>query len=290
MFSEEFSDRKLTGQDILHCFTLIAEYVNQITVADMGITIWEGDKCLVYLAADKLNLGIHAGDRMIPGSIAEQCTKERKRIITEVPKEKSINGVPYVANGLPLFNESNDVIGCIVTTETTDIQNFIRETSQTLQSSSNHLANAIQDLSQQAEKLSSAGKILKDVAITTVEKVKDTDRIVSFINDVASQTNLLGLNAAIEAARVGEMGRGFGVVAGEVRKLAIHSADSAKQINDVLKAIREFNEKMAVQSKGVECAVGEQVAVIQEIASASQQLAAMAQELQDFSNTMITLR
>ena len=290
MLPGELLDRKLTGKEVLQYFSAIAPYVNLITSADMGLTIWEGDTCLVYISADKLNLGIQPGDKMIPGSIDDQCMKEKRRIIAEIAKEKSHNGIPYIANALPLFNEFNTPIGCIVTTETTDVQSFIRENARTLQSSSNHLATAIQDLSQQAERLASAGKILGEIAITTVEKVKDTDDIVTFINDVASQTNLLGLNAAIEAARVGEMGKGFGVVAGEVRKLAIHSADSAKQINDVLKTIKDFNEKIAIQTKDVENSVQEQVAVIQEIASASQELAAMAQELQDFSHKMTVLR
>ncbi|MDF2611325.1 MAG: methyl-accepting chemotaxis sensory transducer [Lachnospiraceae bacterium] len=68
------------------------------------------------------------------------------------------------------------------------------------------------------------------------ESVEKVDKIIEVINSIAKQTNLLALNAAIEAARAGEYGKGFSVVAEEVRILAENSASSAKEISDIIRS------------------------------------------------------
>ena len=80
------------------------------------------------------------------------------------------------------------------------------------------------------------------------ENAEAVGKILSLINDIADQTNLLALNAAIEAARAGEAGRGFAVVADEVRKLAEKTVEATRQVEHSIAGIRD---SMQVSSEGV---------------------------------------
>jgi methyl-accepting chemotaxis protein len=99
-------------------------------------------------------------------------------------------------------------------------------------------AAAIENIYSGSEELNAANRAVAEAVAATETKVRDTNQMLDFILDVADQTGLLGLNAAIIAAQAGIHGRGFSVVADEIRKLAKNSSSSVDKITEILEQIQ----------------------------------------------------
>ena len=121
-----------------------------------------------------------------------------------------------------------------------------RESERTAQRGRDQVLRTVNSISSLAENVTATASEVGDLA----DKIRDISKVLEVIRAIAEQTNLLALNAAIEAARAGEQGRGFAVVADEVRLLAQRTQQSTQEIEQMIGGIRQGTDHAVTAMQG----------------------------------------
>ncbi len=144
-------------------------------------------------------------------------------------------------------------------------------------------ASSVQELGRQADNVSSSSKVVEDVITELTTKVQKVGGFVDTILSISSQTNLLALNASIEAARAGEAGRGFSVVADEIRQL---SEDTKEASNNITRIIQELNADTRLANESIAAAVESVVKQNDLIAETREKFGQVSSEVQILSGNI----
>jgi len=268
---------------IINSFEEILDQLPELFEDEISFTLTDKERFVKFAPSENMPAYSEVGS-VIPKGEALREVMESGKIKAFTVDNYNNMSIRVVA--IPLKDEQGKIIGAISYGK--NLENSLKVTKM-----SADLSNATASILKVANGINNDIQNIREINTKVVEEVKNTsnqcnntDDIIKFIEGIAKQTNLLGLNAAIEASRAGELGRGFGVVASEIRKLSGSSTQSITEINTILKSIKDSVDKVE-KSIGVsmssaekqEQAITEIVHSVKELNKSAEILAEMASKL-----------
>ncbi|ASJ55168.1 chemotaxis protein [Brevibacillus formosus] len=283
-WNETEASEKGKNAELLEAFMKVATYLNDLLTDDITIGVYDTEKLLCNVPAQTFALQVRPGDPLQEGDVITNAIRKNTQQAMMVPKE--LFGFPLVARAIPLHDHTGKVIGGVGIGSSMERANELYEIAANLSSVVEQVSATTQDMAMQIGNLNEQMKAISEQANDVSQSTTEIEQITLAVKKIADQSNILGLNASIEAARVGDAGRGFAVVANEVRNMATDSranADKIKQTTDSIRdlitllqnSIELINQTMESQAAATE----EISATMVEVSDNTQKLAGLAQEV-----------
>ncbi|MHA6253251.1 methyl-accepting chemotaxis protein [Oceanobacillus sp. CAU 1775] len=268
---------------ILQSFIQVAPYLQLLVNDDITIGVYDTEKLLINIPAKTFQLQVSPGDPLLEGDIITTAISQNANQAMVVPAE--VLGVDLVSRAIPVHDENGRVIGGIGVGTNVERANKLSEISSNLSHVIGDVTNTVQEMAESVNELATNINFVSEKADEVTNSVNLIEQVSSVVKSIADQSNLLGLNAAIESARAGEHGRGFGVVADEIRKMAVNSKDNVEEIQSITSQIREVIghlgddiQKVNLESTSQSAAIEELTATMEEINVSISNLAELARE------------
>ncbi len=219
------------------------------------------------------------------GEVIIECLRQKSHVSRELNKETY--GASGLVSAYPLIDyETQEVVGAFTLLVSREIQVTLKEMSNKLERGLSEISAAMEEMAAAANEMNTSQETLRDEIEKVKKNANEISMVLVFIKEIADETKMLGLNAAIEAARAGEAGRGFGVVAEEIRKLSDQSKQTVIQIKELLKKAdlsiantRKLSDSTLSNTQQVAATTEEVTASLEEMSSLSEQLDNTAAQL-----------
>ncbi|HWR37957.1 MAG TPA: methyl-accepting chemotaxis protein [Patescibacteria group bacterium] len=212
------------------------------------------------------------------GSVQDAAMKQKKLVIRET--DEAVFGFPLLGAAEALVDEKTGaVVGAFSLAVPRKLARDLKAVAGSLDQGLTGVSASIQQITAATNDISSNQSQLHE----EIEKVKgqlvNINNVMGFIREIADETKMLGLNAAIEAARVGEAGRGFGVVADEIRKLSEESKKTVAQIKELTHEIETSMNQTASASESTLAVTEETSAAVEEVNATIEEMTSLAGQL-----------
>jgi len=268
-------------EEILQAFEKVLPYLQYFFDDEISVALTETTSFVQNITCKSLPLKSDPGDPIPEGGAAAVAIRSGEVVIKDVPKE--IYGAPFRSYAVPLKNDDGEVVGSVLVAKNQERSKRLYTIAQNLALSFGEISRALHEMSNDIQQLAEMTSDIVGKARKASEYAFDTNEIVSFIKKIASKTNLLGLNASIEAARAGEAGRGFNVVAEEIRKMSINTTESANKINLILNNIKESTDEISRDINESNDIFQSQMAILEEISASMSELHNTVKTLEELS-------
>ncbi|HZG17761.1 MAG TPA: methyl-accepting chemotaxis protein [Candidatus Bathyarchaeia archaeon] len=238
---------------------------------DACLIVTNMEEVIAYRPGKKLDMQIKLGTELasLEGTVTWKAWQHKKVYMEDRGPERF--GFSYTSNAQPIFEEGQ-LVGIFTVVTSNDKADSLVQGATQLAESIHQLAAASNQINQASEEMTTRLQQLTNESDIAAANITNIFSVLRMVHDIATQSHLLGLNAAIEAARAGEHGRGFSIVANEIRKMAENSKQSVADIQAQLNTIQNSMKQISSSVAEFAAITEEHVASIEEMDAALAQI------------------